>query len=557
MPVTPKVIDQLKTPLDMFYEWEKSRPNKVYMSQPLNGEWIPYTWAETGREIRKLAAWLKAQGYEPGSKIALVSKNCVHWIMTDMAIQMAGMISVPIYPNVNAETVQYVLEHSEAKMLFVGKLDQPNWDVMRDGVPAGFPCMTFPGYGQAGYPVWDEVLADVEPMSESPSGDLNDTISIIYTSGTTGTPKGVVLQTLSPVFAIHYAKQVFNMGDQERFFSYLPLSHIAERMLIEMGSLVTGGTIHFAESLDTFVQNLNTCSPTIFLAVPRIWTKFQMGVLAKLPPKRLNLLLSLPIINNVIRKKIRTNLGLKDAHICLSGAAPIPVTLLEWYKKVGIEIFNVYGMTENSAYSFSNLPKQNIFGSAGICLPEVDVKIDDEGEILIRSAANMVEYYKEPEKTAEALDSEGFLHTGDCGEIDANGFLRITGRVKDLFKTSKAKYVAPTPIELKLAKNSNVEQVCVVGTGIPQPIALVVPSDTARKMDQEALSASLAETLGEVNPVLEHHERLQNIVVLDEPWTPENGMLTPTLKIKRNEVDKRFGEHYEAWYDGGKGVLFA
>jgi long-subunit acyl-CoA synthetase (AMP-forming) len=557
MPVTPKVIDQLKTPLAMFYEWEKSRPNTTYMSQPLNGEWIHYTWAQAGQEIRKLASWLKAQGYEPGSKIAIVSKNCAHWIMADLAIQMAGMISVPIYPNVNAETVRYVLEHSESKMLFVGKLDQPNWDVMRDGVPEGFHCMTFPGYGQAGYPVWTEVLADVEPVAENPEGNLEDTMSIIYTSGTTGTPKGVVLQTLSPVFAIHYAKQVFNFGDTDRFFSYLPLSHIAERMLIEMGSLVSGGTIHFAESLDTFVDNLNTCSPTIFLAVPRIWTKFQMGVLAKLPPQRLKLLLSLPIINNVIRKKIRTNLGLKDAHICLSGAAPIPVTLLEWYKKVGIEIFNVYGMTENSAYSFSNLPNQNIFGSAGVCLPEVDVKITDDSEILIRSAANMVEYYKEPEKTAEALDSDGYLHTGDCGEIDANGFLRITGRVKDLFKTSKAKYVAPTPIELKLAKNSNVEQVCVVGTGIPQPIALVVPSDAARNMEKDALSASLAETLGEVNPELEHHERLQNIVVLDEPWTPENGMLTPTLKIKRNEVDKRFSKHYEAWYGGGKGVLFA
>lgn len=556
MPQIPKVIDQLQTPLQMFYGWEQSRPGQRYMSQPLNGEWIHFTWGEAGKEIRKLAAWLLAQGYEPGSKIALVSKNCAHWMLTDLAIQMAGMISVPIYPNVNAETVSYVLEHSEAKMLFIGKLDQPNWDVMVNGVPEGFTCMTFPGYGQAGYPVWDEVLADVEPMTESPIGDLQDIMSIIYTSGTTGTPKGVVLQKLSTVFAIHYAKQVFSMDNNERFFSYLPLSHIAERMLIEMGSLVTGGTIHFAESLDTFVQNLATCSPTIFLAVPRIWTKFRAGVLAKLPPSRLNMMMAIPFLNNVIRNKIKTNLGLKDAKICLSGAAPIPTSLLQWYKKLGIEIYNVYGMTENSAYSFSNLPNQNVFGSAGVALPEVDVKIDAEGEILIRSAANMVEYFKEPEKTAEALDADGYLHTGDCGEIDANGFLRITGRVKDLFKTSKAKYVAPSPIELKLSKNENVEQVCVVGTGIPQPIALVIPSDGGRALGNEALKESLNATLSEVNPLLEHHERLQNIVVLDEPWTPENGVLTPSLKIKRNEVDKRFGSQYENWYEKGKGVLF-
>ncbi|MFK7968767.1 MAG: AMP-binding protein, partial [Bacteroidia bacterium] len=332
--VTPKVIDQLKTPLAMFYAWEKSRPNVRYMSQPFDGNWMHFTWAEAGQEVRRLATWIKSQGYEPGSRIALVSKNCAHWILTDLAIQMAGMVSVPIYPNVNAETVKYVLEHSEAKMLFVGKLDQPNWDVMVKGVPEDFPCMTFPYYGQQGYPNWDKVLADVAPMKESPEGSLDDVLSIIYTSGTTGTPKGVVLKAVSPVFAIHYAKDIFGMDENERFFSYLPLSHIAERMLIEMGSLVTGGTIHFAESLDTFVQNLATCSPTTFLAVPRIWTKFRTGILAKLPPKRLNLLLSLPIVGGAIRKKIKTNLGLKDARVSLSGAAPIPTSLLKWYKKI-------------------------------------------------------------------------------------------------------------------------------------------------------------------------------------------------------------------------------
>ncbi|MFK7971061.1 MAG: hypothetical protein AB8F95_11870, partial [Bacteroidia bacterium] len=185
------------------------------------------------------------------------------------------------------------------------------------------------------------------------------------------------------------------------------------------------------------------------------------------------------------------------------------------------------------------------------------VKITDDSEILIRSAANMVEYYKEPEKTAAVFDEEGYLKTGDCGEIDANGFLRITGRVKDLFKTSKAKYVAPSPIELKLSKNEHVEQVCVVGTGIAQPIALIVLSEGARALDRDELKTSLGETLNEVNPTLEHHERLQNIVVVDSNWTPENGVLTPSLKIKRNEIDKRYGERYEDWYEGGKKeVLF-
>lgn len=544
----------LRTPMAMFYHWESTKGDQVYMNQPIDGEWTTYTWKETGNQVRRMAAYLKSQGWEPGSKIALVSKNCAHWLMADMAILMAGYVSVPIYPNVNAETVSYILEHSEAKLLFVGKLDDPNWAIMKDGVPEGFNCITFPRLGQPGFPIWDEVIEGVEPLEGEIDRPMDDTATIIYTSGTTGTPKGVVHKFRSLGFAIHQFKELLNLGDNEKFFSYLPLSHIAERQLIEMGSLVTGGSVHFAQSLDTFVDNLGTCSPTIFLAVPRIWTKFQMGVLAKFPPSRLNLLISIPILGNIIKKKIREKLGLANANLCLTGAAPIPTSLLEWYKKLGILIVEVYGMTENAAYSHSNLPTAGNwkFGTVGKTLPLCETKLTDEGEICVKSMANMVEYYKEPEKTAETI-IDGWLHTGDVGEEDANGFLKITGRVKDIFKTSKAKYVAPNPIEMKLSENSNIEQVCVVGTGIPQPIALVVLSETALEKDKEDVVESLTETLSEVNPTLEHHEKLQGMVVVKEGWTPENQLLTPTLKIKRNAIDKVYSANYEKWYDAGKG----
>lgn len=556
MTVAPKTKSQLNHQLTLFYKWEAEIPDTIYLQQPIEGTWHTWTWKEFGQEVRKMAAAIQARGFEPGSRIGILSRNCAQWIMADLAIMMSGHISVPIYPNVNKETVDYVLNHSETKLLFVGKLETHDWKEMRQGIPSGLECISFGMYPlDADYPTWQDETAKHAPLQENPVPDLDDIWTIIYTSGTTGMPKGVVHKFIAPIFAIETFYDLFKLTKEDRFFSYLPLSHIAERMLITMGTLRCGGSIHFAESLDTFVENLKHGSPTIFLGVPRIWAKFQSGVLAKQPQSKLNLLLSIPILNNIVRKKIQTGLGLSEARVCLTGAAPTPASLQEWFKKVGLIINEVYGMTENAAYSHSNLPGAYRFGYAGKTLPGVEMKITDEEEICVKSLANMVEYYKEPEKTAETL-RDGWLHTGDCGEMTPDGFLKITGRVKDIFKTAKAKYVAPNPIEMKLSKNQFVEQVCVVGTGIPQPIALVVVSEDARKRSQEEIKESLSATLKEVNPTLEHHEILQKIVVMKEEWTTEGGQLTPTLKIKRNAIDKQYMGRYEEWYEGGKGVVF-
>lgn len=555
--MTTATKTSMKTPLENLYQWEKKLTNKVYLNQPINGTWHTWTWKEFGTEVRKMAAAIQARGAQPGDRIALVSKNCAHWLMSDLAIMMSGCISVPIYPNVKADTVSYILKHSEARLLFVGKLEPQDWREMKQGVPEGMDCINFGIYGldEQDYPTWDEVAGAVAPMAKNPSPSPEDIMTIIYTSGTTGVPKGVVHKYISPTFASQAIFKEFGIGQNDRFFSYLPLSHIAERMLVMMGTTGSGASVHFAESLDTFADNLRYCEPTVFLAVPRIWTKFQSGVFAKFAPSRLNLLLSIPILNNILRKKIRAALGLAKAHTCLTGAAPIPIALLEWYDKLDIPIYEVYGMTENSAYSHSNLPGRRRHGTVGQTLEGVETRISAEGEICLKSVVNMVEYYKDPEKTAETL-RDGWLHTGDKGRIDEDGYVWITGRVKDIFKTSKAKYVAPSPIEMKLSKNDFVEQVCVVGSGIPQPIALVVLSPDARDKEQEMINTSLNETLKKVNPTLEHHERLEKLVVVKEEWTPENGILTPTLKIKRGAVDDRYQLNYEKWYEGGKGVVW-
>ncbi|MEL7339700.1 MAG: AMP-binding protein, partial [Bacteroidota bacterium] len=383
---------KLRTPLQLFYHWESTIGSKTYLNQPIAGKWYTWTWAEFGQEVRKMAAAIEARGFEPGTRIGILSRNCAHWMMTDLAIAMAGHVSVPIYPNVNAETVQYVLEHSETKMLFVGKLEPHDWAEMRKGVPEGIECISYGMYNlDANYLSWQDEIAKYEPKSDNPEGSLDDLWTIIYTSGTTGKPKGVVHKVKAPIFAFETFMDIFKLTPDDRFFSYLPLSHIAERMLISTGTLRCGGSIHFAQSLDTFADNLKTGAPTVFLGVPRIWTKFQSGVLAKFPQSRLNLLFSIPIINNIIKKKIREALGLANARICLTGAAPTPVSLQEWFERIGVTILEVYGMTENSAYSHANLPGAYRFGYAGKTMAGVEMKITDEDEICVKSDANMIE----------------------------------------------------------------------------------------------------------------------------------------------------------------------
>lgn len=546
-------MQDYQSPLEMLYKWESETPNKLYMRQPINDEWHKWTWTETAVEIRKMAAYLKSLDLAPKSKIAILSKNCAHWIMSDLAIMMSGHVSVPLYPNLKAESIKQILDHSETKLVFVGKLD--DFSTMRPGIPKDMPCIAYPFYSEEGYPVWGDVVKDIEPISENVIREPNDLATIIYTSGTTGMPKGVMHKFYNFSFATSNAVPLLGLATEERFFSYLPLCHIAERLLVEMGSLYSGGMVSFAESLDTFAKNLSDTKPTAFLGVPRIWTKFQQGILAKLPQKKLNVLLAIPGVSSLIRKKIKSGLGLQDARNVFTGAAPTPVSTLKWFKRLGINIQEAYAMTENCCYSHVTLNDEIQFGFVGKALPHCEVKLSEKNEILIKHVALMDGYYKEEKQTNDTI-KDGWLYTGDEGHIDSKGFLKITGRVKDLFKTSKAKYVAPAPIEMKLSANKNIEQVCVVGENIPQPIALVTLSEYGKGRPSEDVVASLSKTLSVVNPKFDAHERLKKIIVLDQEWTIENNLLTPSMKIKRNEVEKLHKENYVSWYERAEEIIW-
>ncbi|MGH8442098.1 MAG: AMP-binding protein [Nevskiaceae bacterium] len=556
--------DQL--PLQRLYHWEKARANEVYLTQPLGGgvsrDW---TWAQTVDEARRIAAYLRSLGIPKGSTVALLSKNCAHWLMADYAIWIAGYVSVPLYPTLAADTVRQILEHSEATALFIGKLD--DWDSMKAGVPKSLPafcCSLSPASVLADPKVakWEDLVAKFAPLAGEPVRPGNDLATIIYTSGTTGMPKGVMHSFETMAGAAECGLRRVPGSPADRMLSYLPLSHVAERNAVENFSLACGFRVFFAESLESFARDLRAARPTFFVSVPRLWVKFQQGVLAKMPQEKLGRLLRIPILGTLVSRKILKGLGLDQCRLAIGGAAPMPPALLEWFKTLGLEIVEAYGMTENFGMSHVNVMGQTRPGYVGPPYPGMKHRIDPAtGEVQCWSPGTMLGYFKEPEKTGEVLAADGWLKTGDKGVIDKDDSLKITGRVKDLFKTSKGKYVAPAPIEDKLVMHPKVEACCVAGANQGQPCALIMLSADAMKEAQdqgrrEALSKSLAEHLDKINALLDPHEQMDFIAVVRDAWTVEKGFVTPTMKIKRNVIESNYGGLLDAWYATKQSVVW-
>ena len=555
--------------LPSLYRWEKQRADKVFLTQPQGGGATQdITWAQAADQARRMATWLIAQGYPAGSNIAILGKNSAHWILSDLAIWMAGHVSVPIYPTFNAQALRYILDHSEAKACFVGKLDDT--DSLSDGIPTGMPLIALPlsprevatKFKAA---TWESLVAANAPLKGEPMGDVDAMCTIIYTSGTTGNPKGVMHSFKSMAWGLKSAtgngRVTMNVDDQ--LLSYLPLAHVAERMLIEQGALINGSHIFFAESLDTFVQDLGRARPTVFFSVPRLWVKFQQGIHTKFPPKKLNFLLGLPIIGGLVRRKILKGLGLDNCRLAAGGAAPMPPDMLRWYRDIGLDLVEVYGMTENSGVSHATLPGTMRPGTVGMPYEGVESRIDKEtGEIQMRAPCLMLGYYKDPKQTADTFTADGWLRTGDKGQLEADGSLRITGRVKDIFKSSKGKYVAPAPIEDLLVNHPDVEACAVTGANFAQPLAIIMLSANALARSgsadgKTAITESLTQHLKAVNAQLEAHEKLDCVAVVSTTWSPENGFVTPTFKVKRARIEESYSNQYDGWLKQRKTVIWA
>lgn len=548
--------------LQRLYDWEKTAPDRVILTQPLGGGAVrDFTWREVMDQSRRMASHLQSLGHPPGSRIAILSKNTAWWLMCDFAIWLAGHVSVPLYPTLASGTIRQILEHSEARLLFIGKLD--GWETMAPGVPTGLPCIATPLAPATPCPQWDAIVQASAPLAGSPLRPADELSTIMYTSGTTGQPKGVMHSFGTFAWSMQAALKRVPLRTDARILSYLPLAHVAERTLVEHALLATSMHVFFAESLETFTADLQRARPTVFFSVPRLWVKFQQAVNAKMPPAKLDRLLKLPIIGGVVRRKILRTLGLDQCQFAAGGAAPMPPDLLGWYARLGLPIIEVYGMTENCGVSHATVPGVQRPGTVGKAYDGVLSRIDPEnGEIQVKSAGLMLGYYREPELSRQALTEDGWLHTGDKGQLDAEGNLRITGRVKDLFKTSKGKYVAPAPIEDRLVMNGALEACVVTGANLGQPLGIVMLNAEAAlksrsSTDRAALESSLAAHLDAVNARLDPHEQLDCLVVVTTPWSVENGFITPTFKVKRNRVEEVYGPMYERWTGTKQRVVWA
>ena len=547
--------------LESVYRWERERASRIFLTQPFAGGCVRHwTWAQAVGEARRVAAYLKGQHWEPGSRIAILSKNCAYWIMSDLAIWMAGHVSVPIYPSLRPQSVGRILEHSGARACFVGATDE------RHAAGEVAPGLLWIGFPNAGdnealcIPNWDDLARAIEPLAGLPVRAADDLATIMYTSGTTGAPKGVMHSFGSLAFNAAILARALHLNDSHRVLSYLPLAHIVERAGVEANSCRLGWHLFFTEGIETFAADLRRAQPTLFLSVPRLLLKFQQGVSARIPRAKLDRLLGTPGIGIYVRRRILRKLGLGTVRYAACGAAPLPPDLLLWYRKLGLEMLEGYGMTETLITHLSR-PGAVRAGYVGTALEGVETRLGDQDELLVRSPMNMLGYYREPAPTAAAFTEDGFFKTGDIVSIDAAGRMKIAGRIKEQFKTSKGKYVAPAPIEARLMEHPAVEACCVMGSGRPAPVAVVTLSPAALDecldgQGRAAVEESLGALMDSVNARLEPFEQLSMIVIADGPWTVANELITPTLKLRRSLIEARYEQKLEQSRAGSSVVMW-
>lgn len=551
--------------LQRLYHFERNEPERVAFIQPMGArhgaEVRKITWGDAIQQSRRVAEHLRRLNLPPGSHIAILSKNCAHWLLADYAIWMAGHVSVPVYPTLAPASVEKVLRHSEARLVFIGKLD--DWDTLKLGIPPGVDGISLPLASPNRYLQWDSIVETTPALRGNPTRPADDLSTIVYTSGTTGVSKGAMHTFGTLAWATRSGIRRVPLDHESRMLSYLPLAHLAERTMVEHGQLATGAQVYFADSLDTFVADLQRARPTVFFSVPRLWLKFQQNILEKIPRRRLKLLLSIPGVRVLVRRKILKALGLDACRFAIGGAAPMPPELMRWYADLRLYIADVYGMTENGALSHSTLPLRQRHGHVGWPFEGVESRIDAEtGEIQLRSGGIMKGYYKDPELTREAFTADGWLRTGDKGRLrEDDGALQIVGRVKDLFKTSKGKYVAPAPIENRLVMHRQVDACAVVGADLPQPLGLLQLNGPALASardpaERRRLTASLEEHRVALNQQLDAHERLDRLVVVNTPWTVENGLVTPTLKVKRHQLEALYRHKLATWATARSSIVW-
>ncbi|HEY9229928.1 MAG TPA: AMP-binding protein, partial [Gemmatimonadaceae bacterium] len=535
-------------------------------------------------------------GVQPGQHVTIIGFNSPEWFIADIAAIAAGAIPAGIYTTNTPEQCQYIAEHCEARVAFVENVEQlAKFRAVRDQLPrlSTIVVMNTPPDGDDAIS-WQQFLAlgagvpDARLDERIAAQKLDDVCTLIYTSGTTGVPKAVMLTHTNLSWVVEAANSVIGISPGDVIVSYLPLSHVAEQLFSLHSNIVLGTTIWFAESLDALGDTLKAARPHHFLAVPRVWEKIQAkieAVGAKNPPlkkkiaawaRRIGLAggyadqrgeprpMFYGLANKLVFSKVRQNLGMERTRTFVTGAAPISKRTLEFFLSLGIPISEVYGMSESTASGTISHPEKYRTGKAGFILPGAEVRIADDGEICMRGRHICKGYYKDPTATAEAIDADGWLHSGDIGEVDADGFLQITDRKKELIITAGGENIAPSLVEGQIKSIGVVSQAVVIGdrrrylsvllTLDPEKIPAVAslagsparsPQEAA---EDERFGAYLQREIDAVNQKLARVQTVKKFAVLPNELSIEGGELTPTLKMRRKVIAQKYAAIIERLY---------
>jgi len=578
----------LQTVIDCLDRNARLHPDGTAMRHRAHSEWQTITWAEYARAVHEVSAGLTRYGIGPGEHVGILSGNCPDWHIADLGALAGGRVTVPLYATSSPAQIGYVLDHAEARLCFVDTHEQLGKLLeVRDRLPKLDRIVLFDGTRRLD----DFLITSMDELRSAgiaggapPTAPTSHSIAtLVYTSGTTGPPKGVVISHSNVMAVLRDVPPAFAITGGERLLSFLPLSHIAERMMSEFLPIALGGETWFARSLSTVVEDLPACRPTVFLAVPRVWEKLQEGIqnrVSSLPgPLRLATLRYTALglrhldraergevaalhervehraLDALVGRRLRRELGLDAAHVLVTAAAPIHPDLIRWFHALGLPLAELYGQTEDCGPTTSNRPQDNRIGTVGTALPGIEVRVADDGEILVRGGNVCLGYHKDPEATTALIDGDGWMHSGDLGHLDGDGYLTVTGRKKDLIITAAGKNVSPQNIEVQLRSHPLISQALVVGEGRRYLGALVTldpesmagwAKEHAKLPDEEALASDpdvvtqVQAAVDAVNEQHSHAERVRRFRILPHDLTVASGELTPTMKVKRSEVYRKY-----------------
>ena len=590
---------------EVLFETVKRYGDRPALRVKRDGSWRTTTWSAYARDVRRVGRALINLGIPAGSGVPIIGYNSPEWLAADVGAILAGCVPAGIYTTSTPEQVRYITDHCDAKLAFADTETQvEKFVAAADGMPKLEIVVQMLGKPKAAQQgrlrvlSWDELL---EHGEKTPEAELearmsaqkpDDMCTLIYTSGTTGDPKAVMITHTNLVWTSQATTKALGITQGEVSISYLPLSHIAEQLLSIHLPMETGSLLYFAESLDKLGEALQEVRPTVFLGVPRVWEKIQAkmqaaGASAKPMQKKIVAWakktglaagyavqkgearpLLLPVAQRLVFDKVRQRLGLDRARICVTSAAPISKDTLEFFLALGIPILEVYGMSECTGPATYSPPDDFRTAKAGVVLPGTELKIAEDGEVCMRGNHVFKGYLKDPESTKNAIDAEGWLHSGDIGEIDEDGFLKITDRKKDLLITAGGENIAPQVLEGQLKSIPVVGQAVVVGDRMKY-LAALVTLDPERLLTEAAAAGSPAKTIAEaascetfrkhlqkqideVNAKLARVQTIKKFVVVPNEFTIDGGELTPTMKVKRKVVNEKYKAEIASMYAGAE-----